>query len=394
MATGKNATTRNLIAGVATSNNGAAEFGEDNTVENSLFVDQHKHNVFAKSGTFRDCISRNAADFQPAAGPFVAFMPSPAGKSINWTRCLAIMPNWKETLVGGFYAHGATDAQKFDLFTMDGVIGYQVNSLGMPSAIGGTFRNNYALSTALDSPVSSMMTVERCLYEIRPGGIHTPTPANIGHKVVYKNVAAWSVTRGFRSWFNLTPGADLTLENCAIAGDGEGFLFDAYTVTGARLTLTKNVFAQKTSVNLGDGGTIYTGDYNIFYGNDFGWDNIRFYRNGVSYNNLADWQAAVNQELNSVYVTTAQRANLFLGSTATGDFRINPNAQVTAANGQVFTGTFPDGTPLTQAGAQQHYNHNTRQVVAGPPTDFPTPPVTHAQSLQFIKDPAAWNYYP
>ncbi len=57
---------------------------------------------------------------------------------------------------------------------------------------------------------------------------------------------------------------------------------------------------------------------------------------------------------------------------------------------------FPDGAYLGDhnIGPQSHWDHNQGQAVPGPPTQWPTTPVTLEDCRAFIADPAAWDFYP
>jgi hypothetical protein len=134
----------------------------------------------------------------------------------------------------------------------------------------------------------------------------------------------------------------------------------------------------------------YVGEHNIFVrGNT----SPEFLWNEGYIANLAAWQAATGQDANSVYMNTAQYATFWTGSTLAGDFRFNGSNAVTASNGSVFTGTFPDGVPLSTAGPQEHFNWNTRTVDSGPPTKWPVPPQTIAEAQTYVANPTAWNFY-
>lgn len=141
----------------------------------------------------------------------------------------------------------------------------------------------------------------------------------------------------------------------------------------------------------------YTGDHNVFYtGYLNGTRHLRArdQKTGSDYTTLAAWQAQTGQDANSVWLTTAQIANFFLGDPTAGDFRINPSASVTGADGTVYVGEFPDGTPITEAGEQYHWNWNSRSKVVGAPTAWPNIPGTLSEARQYAANPRGWNFYP
>jgi hypothetical protein len=151
--------------------------------------------------------------------------------------------------------------------------------------------------------------------------------------------------------------------------------------------------------------TSYTGDYNVFY--FVGQAAPQFNYNGSTYGTLALFQAASSQDVNSVFLKHADQVSgngiaFWLGVSSgvnagpsDGDFRINPAARVYNGAGATLSGVFADGvTPITMAGAQEHWNFNTRSVAAGPPTRWPTLPTTIAEMRTYVEGPASWNFYP
>lgn len=90
----------------------------------------------------------------------------------------------------------------------------------------------------------------------------------------------------------------------------------------------------------------YEGDYNVFHTVTGGIE-IRNKLDGVQKTTLADWQSATGQDSNSVYVTDSQAATFFTISPETGDTIVNPNCEVTWADGTVHTNQFADGTLIT-----------------------------------------------
>lgn len=114
----------------------------------------------------------------------------------------------------------------------------------------------------------------------------------------------------------------------------------------------------------------------------------------MEYTRLADWQAATGHDAHSVWLTDAQAAAFFLGDPREGDARINPAAEVTAADGTVYVGTFPDGTPITEAGPQAHWDFSRHAPAPGPPTRWPVAPRTLDDAKRYVRDPRAWDFYP
>jgi len=103
----------------------------------------------------------------------------------------------------------------------------------------------------------------------------------------------------------------------------------------------------------------YLGDYNVF-----AWKataiNFKNRFNGINYESLSSWQTATGQDANSVYLTPAQKETFFLTDPNSGDIIVNPFCKVTAANGTVYTGTFPDGTRISDKFTNKMFAKNRK----------------------------------
>lgn len=204
-----------------------------------------------------------------------------------------------------------------------------------------------------------------------------------------------------------------TLQNVtAVKTDSTGLMQP--TAPGINnITINRSILIVETwgyAIDL-NANTGYTGDYNILAGYFTG-RQVRTRIGGVERQTLAAWQSATGQDANSVYVLPADQvaagANaLWLayaqaagGTDLTtigpqvGDFRINPNARVYSGANVAYIGTFPDGTAITTVGAQNHWDWSARQSVSGPPAGFPDVPENLADSVTYITDPTAWDFYP
>lgn len=198
-----------------------------------------------------------------------------------------------------------------------------------------------------------------------------------------------------------------TFTNCAFK-NLEGTGFGSTGGTGGTPTLTRCIldFGNRTAQELDN----LAGDHNVFFAPP--WNDmhpvLQFATGGFqSWNVLAFIQARNGSNANSVWCKpgdqTSGNANAFwlgvklgTGGPEVGDYRINPTARVYTGNenGVARIGTFLDGTPLTQAGAQQHWDYNARAWAAGPPTRSPRLPVSLAEMRTYLDNPGAWNFYP
>jgi hypothetical protein len=107
---------------------------------------------------------------------------------------------------------------------------------------------------------------------------------------------------------------------------------------------------------------------------------------------LSALQADTGAFSNSVYLTHDQYRNFMQGDWRKGDVRINSNADVTAADGTVYTGQLPDGTSLSQIGVQKSWDYTSRTSQDGAPSQWPTPPTTETESINYVEDPDNWNW--
>ena len=156
-------------------------------------------------------------------------------------------------------------------------------------------------------------------------------------------------------------------------------------------------------------GATYTGDYNVYVAGIPGDTTtlVSFQWHGTNIYTLAAWQAASGQDTHSVYLLRADQTSgngnaFWLGialglnnGPADGDWRVNPNARTYDGSNTARIGYFADGTtPITQAGAQNHWDWNARASTSGAPTRFPTVPVDLPTARVYVKSPATWNFYP
>ncbi len=382
------ATIRNIIAQNQTQNDGAIYVRQNALIEKSLFAFGHKHNLYFSSGTLRDVVAYDSEGHPAAIGPIVQHEPNPAGMGALMERCYVIAPRPKTKLGSAFFGHG-NPGTKFDTINNDGAITYNFRSFGVPTVENYNVRNAFGLlESGPGSADATNLLVERSMFKTLPIDARFLSVAN---NSTYRNMAVYLAQLGNTEVFQLADGVTFRLERSTIVGaDKSGMTWNG----GGSANINRTIFAFTPRftafINLPAAAT-YVGNYNVFFVNEYG--QVKFTKDATGYTTLAAWQAATGQDTNSVFVSLAQQANFFVGNPAAGDFRINPNAQVTRADGTVLTGTFSDGTALVSAGVQEYYNHTSRAVVAGAPIKFPVPPTTYAQCVSYIQNPAGWNFY-
>ncbi|MFC5050665.1 hypothetical protein ACFPK9_08570 [Rubritalea spongiae] len=122
----------------------------------------------------------------------------------------------------------------------------------------------------------------------------------------------------------------------------------------------------------------YSGDHNIYYVP--GGKEVECRIGATEYSTLASWQSAVNADANSLWLTEEQAENFWLGgidAPANGDFRINPNAEATGADGTIYKGEFPDGTPFIENGI---FNVGSQTPI----NEWPLRPMNEQDALEYI----------
>jgi hypothetical protein len=194
----------------------------------------------------------------------------------------------------------------------------------------------------------------------------------------------------------LARSGSITLRNCVIIGDFSRALETTTTssVTGSLVIVVERCIFVRTATaqtifypRIGTGS--YTGTNNIFWtlsaGSEAG---AATFNNGGSNMNFAAWKAAGN-DVNSLAFGTYNGKSL-LTSIFVEDPRTNGNFTLRTDTGIVFG----DGAALTTVGPQEYWDWNTRAVVAGPPTAYPTLPTTLTDMKSYITDPPVWDFYP
>ena len=387
---GDGASVRGVVARTATNNDGAASFGNDVDVSQSLFAFGGKHNVYIGSGRMTDVIAYDASDFAPANNPVVAYTPIPDGRKIHWKRTFAIMPNMSVNISDAFYGHGADLTANYDSCIIEQSAAINVHGFGVAEADNYLFRNNFGRIKSLPIAWGGKMDTERCQFEV----LDNSGSGTVTAPMTLQNVAIFGVDSGYRAYYDLEKVESFKVKNVSVAGPGFRTLWVPRDDASGEFEIHYSVFTKRTvNIVIPGPNSTYTGDFNVFHNHSWSWDNIRWTYKGQEYPTLLAWQDATGQDLNSVYLTEEQAANFWLGDPSTGDFRINPDAQVTGADGTVYTGTFADGiTPLTDAGVQEHWDYNSRSIIPTPPVQWPVFPGSYQESIEYIKSPTGWDF--
>ena len=388
----------NVTTKTAVTNNGSAEYLDTCEAHNNLYAFGAKHNTYMQSGTFYDCVSFGADGF-PNPDQYVYYnVKNVTSDSPVMKRCIgtdSVYRSWLTTY-SSVFGHG-NPTVAFNAFTIDGCLFKNLQSVGAPSCSTYYVYNTYGNVVGGISGSSSSINVycnNFTMNQLNVGGNLNTIIASSKGSSYFTNVSAYedSIVSGGSSVIAIGSYSTFSLINSTIAGGTRSGMQN--TQTSGNLIFNYNILTynpQFSATIICPTGQTYTGNHNIFYRRN-GVQQVALSYHGTTYTTLTSWQSATGQDANSVYVTTAQLANLYLGNPANGDFRINPQAQVTAANGTVYTGTFPDGTPITLAGVQTHYDFNKKQSIAGAPTYWPNVPATYNDCYNYIQSPATWSF--
>lgn len=370
-----------------------------------------KHHFLISSGRMDDCVAYAAELARVALGdggiiPFTFYDETTNGLSWTAQRCMMIMPvgqQMGEAVYGhnsSGVAHTSGTVQKFfslrggrigylsinqtieDLVSLDNARAAQMGG----SATGSLILRRLHMRALVDATTPQI--------SIPSAGAGLMTSATFEDNCVYR--ASDGTNAAIFGFFTpLAPGGTMVVRNNIFASYSGNDLFrNAANVGNSGISCFNNIFLLGTATNSIRQIEVATGygthDYNVFINPTA---NTRVYRtwNGtstVNHASLAAYRAATGYDTNSVELNAVQADTLFLNGLAglaNGDFRINPACVL----------TFVDGTPLiSRVGARQHYNWNSRALVDGGPSVWPTPPATLAECKTYIQDPTAWNFYP
>jgi len=407
IAGGPNCTVMGIETERAISNNGSADLGShpNGRLERVIASDGSKHNLGIGSGVMRDCIAYHADDvtaLEASNTAFVAFIDDGRGQSAAVIRCGLIGP----APGADFTAHGNT-------YPMDSAFAEQLwvyQTLAFASAWtsnvgsfykgvnnfpGGGGGNTKLLVDIRDngSPCAPGQylaeTAEDCVIVKRQSTNFNP---------VFQPSGTYAAVYSHLSMFN---------ETSFVAGNPTFWVSNG--TADMELTVNFCVMFNGAGLMMIPSGGVYVGDHNVFIAGYPGDSTtpVHFHHYALSWiTNLAAWQAGTGQDTNSVYLERADQtpgnANAFWLGVALGlnngpldgDWRVNSNARVFDGANVAHIGQFPDGVPITQAGARNHWDWDARASAAGPPMRWPVVPSNLSEARTYINNPTDWSFYP
>jgi len=400
-----------VVSGVQTqkaiSNNGALDLVDAAGcyISQCLSAFGTKHHIGIGSGEIVDSISIYGDAIiteEPSNNPFIAYLDDGTGEEIVMERCGVI-----DTPSGtAFESHG--NSNPLDHFTIRQ--SWMVNNVVGSAYVGESDVNegNY-FKNCLNLPFN-IGTVTN-LQSLMNSASNATTLGDYGDLSVTDSVmycAERQNVGNFNELLRLDGTGDAVIEQSAFAGFTHQSAWMNNGAAGS-LTCNRTIFFGGVLPFWLPSGSTYVGNYNVFYNTSIYDANQRFVAytqdGGGILTTLAAWQSATGQDSQSVYVApadqTASNANAFwLGVSSgdnngpvDGDWRINPNARVYSSADVAYIGTFPNGTLITTAGPQTHWDWNLRESVSGAPTAWPNVPDSLAEAKTYIADPVAWDFY-
>ena len=338
-----------------------AIFGSINGVlDNCRAKYGNKHNVFiADYGIGKNIIAYDAelqGEYGRTATMYVAYSATAdVNKTFKWENCVAIQDIRKTGIrrgLTGFLDHAPVANFKK---------GYILNCYGK----------------GLDVPFSTdsvMLEVNNCYFEKVKSKVISANANNnnivknsffsrnfIGDTTDEKGSPIYKNNTYINHAYNNCSTANMTIDNCLFYGGNKiksqtSLMGDSPTKGALSLKMNNTIIFGYGYFLMGTIGTNYVANYNVFY-NTKGISFRATYNGIVFYDDFTGWQTATGQDSQSVYLTDTQAKTFFLTDPTTGVVTINPFAEVTSSNGTVYTGTFPDGTLLTDKFTNKNYSH-------------------------------------
>lgn len=400
-----------IETGEALSNNGSADLVARNNcaMRRTIGSNGIKHNLGIGDGVMEDCVAVGVdatTPEEPSNAAFVAFLENASGKTADFKRCGVIANG--VGINNDYIAHG--NPTGFDFVTVEqgwvvatgdyNAAPMDLNTGSYYKGVGG-YPGHYGTSRML-------------MVELKTGFSGGPAPGYYGPTLYEDGVMLryQQPPDTYQEVFRPQGTHHGEISHCS-------FYCQTSLVTGNQSMWFANgnadqdihmhhtiLFNGSSLMRVPEGG-VYVGDHNVFLAGIPGDSSpVHFHHYSAGWCvTLAAWQAATGQDTNSVYL---DRSDQFSGNPYAfwmgvreginngpedGDWRVNPIARVRNGANTHLYGVFADGTPIIEAGPQNHWNWNTRASEAGAPTKRPIVPATMEDARAYINAPEAWRFY-
>lgn len=372
------ATIRGLVARRPLSESGTHQVPAGGTIQECLSIDGGKHHFIHGGGEIIDSISFG----EPTRDAKISLVWFHGNGTPSFRPIEAYHENYMAIKTGGAGTFSTVAHKGFDPATVRGMVQYECVSPQTNST--DDFRGVYAYSSTIGR-LNKQATIQESIYDnIGVTGINGGRPR--GNDVTYKNCVI-SDTLARKKTFSSS--ATTTFEKCVLISTSD-LIFDDISSNGTSIELN-NCLVINLRSNLrifADSGPL-VGDNCIFMAAS---PNVEVQLDSNAGQALSTLQADTGAFGNSVFATHDQYRSLMQGSIREGDMRINGSADVTAADGTVYSGQLPDGTPLTDVGIQRRWDYQQRQAVPGAPSQWPTPPTSLQECKTYVSDPSAHEW--
>lgn len=378
-AIGDGVTLEGLVARGAMNNNGCIEVKTGAIVRRCVAAFGTKHNTLIAGGLMEDVVhydndARSATE--ASCIQTVAFTADATGLDVTWRRCLFYQ---KHANTSDIYAHTLNDpTDRYNTLNIDQCIAFHDTGSSGTAFGGGCNVQNITKScmygTVMDdiSVFSGQLNVSH-VYGINGGDLQNYT---LGGNSSWSQVAFYrSFNGGSKPILGLDGSFTLAADHVSLAAL-DAYFGNAVNLTAGStgtITLNASIDMANNALNV-PGTTVYGASNNNTYVQPTGGIGPFATYHGTGRNlasAMAAWRTDTGQDANSIALTVSP----FTGVLANGDFRVN-------------------GTILAGSGCTEHWDYNSRAIVAGPPERWPVIPVTFAQALTYITDPDAWDFYP
>lgn len=370
------ATINGVVARRPLSESGTHQVPAGGTIQNCLSIDGGKHHYIHGGGQIIDSISFG----EPTRGAKISLVWFHGSGTPSFRPIEAYHENYMAIKTGGAGTFSTAAHGGFDPATVRGMVQYEC--VGPKTNSTDDLRGVYAYSST-PGALNTQATLQESIYDnigVSPLGQYPS-----GDTVTYKNCVISDTLA--RKKIN-SSSATTTFENCVLFSS-LSLLFDDINSNGTSIELNNCLV-----INLRFNNKIFTsvgslvGDNCIFMAASPSVE-VQLDSAGGALSTLQTDTGAFG---NSVFTTHDQYRNLMQGSIREGDMRINGSADVTAADGTIYSGQLPDGTPLTDVGIQQKWDYQQRQAVPGAPSQWPTPPTSLQECKTYVSDPSAHEW--
>jgi hypothetical protein len=354
------------------------------SLTNSIIKDGTSHNMINAGGITENVLAFDLQEQSAGATMFVSYEDTPQNLTAIYNNCFAVNTNENVPLtsITAFYAHGS-GLNEWQKIIIDNSLAYRTAAVSNAVAdsliiTNGSFQKvrTFSFSSSNAVPASYQLASGNQLWVIDDSRTQPPTNGQWYNNAFYLEE---DTNVEFIQW---DQGETFDMQNCVIYTNDRAVMRQFNPEGSGQFNNSYNVYFGRpnTWYQIEADSLEYTGDYNIYFAlNNGGADEVKLRLNGTVstvHTTLAAWIEATGEDQNSVWLTAEQAEHFWVGDPTKGDFRINPDAEVTWVDPGVDTnyntgddvirtskGFFPDGTTkITAAGVLTGFPIEWRKV--------------------------------